>query len=244
MLVHFSLSEVFCARSGFYYVVHRHRRRQSLTSKRYRQSQVGWAPPCPPTRAQTTISALQRPDGQGLPTLRNFEYQSKGRVIMSLRKLLSAFALASFLGAAYSACAIEIYTCKINPSRPAVGGLKSGVLSLASDVHPPHPMSSSSRIGECKGTKDWTAASNQKIPSAVFTARKGNVTEAWAATIIGPIGCICVTDPCPCAGGNSNSAALAKTATASPASSPTPQENAKLCPGHPSCPTLPTIPKE
>lgn len=161
---------------------------------------------------------------------------------MSLRKLLSAFALASCLGAAYSACAIEIYTCKINPSSPAVGGLKSGVLSLASDVHPPHPMGPSSRISECKGTKDWTAASNQKIPSAVFTARKGNVTEAWAATTIGPIGCICVTDPCPCAGGNSKSAVSAKTATPSPASSSAPQEAAKLCPGHPSCPAVPTNP--
>jgi hypothetical protein len=160
---------------------------------------------------------------------------------MSIRKLIAAFALATCISASNSSFAVEIYTCKVNAASTAVGGLKSGALSLASDVHPPHPMGPSVRIGACKAANDWTIAIEQKISSAVIAARNGNVTEAWVAATVGPIRCICVTEPCPCAGKNANITALAKAAAPSPATTNPPQETAKLCPGHPSCGPAPYV---
>ena len=123
---------------------------------------------------------------------------------MSIRKLFVVSSLALGIGISSTCAAIEIYTCKINPASPMVGGVRTGVLENQTG----RP------VGSCTGREGWRAGAKTTIPESSF---KGKKIDTNAFIGLSGFGCICVTEPCPCAHGLPGAkAASAMSLTTSP----------------------------
>ncbi len=107
---------------------------------------------------------------------------------MSIRKLFVISSLVLGIGASSTCAAIEIYACKINPTSPMVGGVRTGVLENQTG----RP------LGSCTGREGWRAGAKMTIPESSF---KGKKIDTNAFIGLSGFGCICVTEPCPCAHG-------------------------------------------
>lgn len=115
---------------------------------------------------------------------------------MSIRKLFVVSSLVLWIGVSSMCAAMEIYTCKINPISPMVGGVRTGVLENQTG----RP------LGSCQGREGWRAGAKTTIPESSFTGKK---IDSNAFIGLSGYGCICVTEPCPCARGQLGSQAAA-----------------------------------
>lgn len=107
---------------------------------------------------------------------------------MSIRKLFVVTSLVLGIGITSTCSAIELYTCKINPMSPTVGGVRTGSL-----------LDSTGRsIGACVGAQEWQAGAKTKIADASIKGRKIDVN---AFVALSGFGCICKREPCPCTPG-------------------------------------------
>lgn len=134
---------------------------------------------------------------------------------MSIRKLFLVSSLVLGIGISSTCSAIEIYTCKINPTSPMVGGVRTGVLENQTG----RP------VGSCTGREGWRAGANTTIPESSF---KGKKIDTNAFSGLSGYGCICVTEPCPCAHGLTGSTAASAMSPAADAKGPTNDDPAAM----------------
>ena len=128
---------------------------------------------------------------------------------MSIRKLFDVSSLVLGIGVSSTCAAIELYTCKISPASPMVGGVRTGVLENQTG----RP------LGSCTGRVGWRAGAKTIIPESSFKGRKID-TDAFIG--LSGFGCICVTEPCPCAKTTPLAQAIAQPPTVGPVPPPTP----------------------